>query len=769
MSGTYYTARKSLDSGRQSFAVTFRHPLRTDSRGKPGLKVRRSLRTSDETEAEGHVSELNTLLSDERYWSLAARPEAARRFSAVAVSAFYDGLEVSTDAADQTRDSVIPLPSAGQGYTRVMLVGTTGAGKTTLLRQLIGAHPRRDRFPSTSPGKTTVADLEVVTAPGAYQGVVTFFPERAVRGYVQECVTAACLAAWGGEEDAAVARRLLQHPDQKFRLQYVLGEWPSAADDDEDWGFDEAEGGADMAGAGAEEPAEELASAAEREDNANCLLDWVQRIRKLVAFHGPEVARVMEFNWTDLSGDAMDAAEGMLTMELEASDEHAEIVLEILEQILARFERLDPQSLSKSTTGWPTKWEMTSENREAFLRAMRWFSSNYQPRFGRLLTPLVQGMRVRGPFYPDLDGVQPKLVLIDGQGLGHTPESASNVSTNITSRYAQVDVILLVDNATQPMQAAPLAVMRTAATGGFQEKLAIAFTHFDQVRGDNVPTVAAKREHVVNAARNVLTTLRTEIGPTLVRSLEDGLDERCFMLGWMQRGLETLSPKMREQLVELFGFFERAITPPEPIPASPVYDPASVLFAVQAATRDFQARWEALLGLGTLDGVTKAPWATVKALNRRIADGWAVEYRHLMPVADLFTRLSEEISKFLDSPLTWDGDASDLAERERAVSKVRRAVSGVLHDFTRQRVIQEHVSDWVRAYDRTGRGSTLERARDIRGIYEDAAPVPGVIMTEHTQRFLERVRELIYEAILAGGGRIAGWPTSSASVTLPST
>src|SRR5688500_5932853 len=85
----------------------------------------------------------------------------------------------------------------------------------------------RPRPPPTSPGKTTVADLEVVTAPGAYHGVVTFSPERAIRGYVQECVTAACLAAWSGADDATLARRLLQHPDQKFRLQYVLGEWPS--------------------------------------------------------------------------------------------------------------------------------------------------------------------------------------------------------------------------------------------------------------------------------------------------------------------------------------------------------------------------------------------------------------------------------------------------------------------------------------------------------------------------------------------------------------
>ena len=95
-------------------------------------------------------------------------------------------------------------------------------------------------------------------------------------------------------------------------------------------------------------------------------------------------------------------------------------------------------------------------------------------------------------------------------------------------------------------------------------------------------------------------------------------------------------------------------------------------------------------------------------------------------------------------------------ERERAVSAVRRAVTTKLHDFARERVIQQHVADWVRAYDRAGRGSTLERARDIRGIYEDAAPVPGVIMTEHTQLFLDRVRTLVLEAITEGGGRMTG-------------
>lgn len=748
-----YTAQKSRVEGRQAFSVTFRHPLRTDSRGKPGLKVRRGLATSEESEAERLVAELNLLLSDERYWSLAARAEAGQRFSPIVINAFFSAIEIPNESADHLRDAAIRLPGADEGYSRVLLVGTTGAGKTTLLRQLIGSHPKHDRFPSTSPGKTTVADLEVVTAPGEYSGVVTFLPERAVRGYVQECVTAACLSAWKGEEDPIIARRLVQHADQKFRLQYVLGEWASqGTEDEEDWGF-----GSDVdeeVQADVEATPDDVPAEAERVGNSQRLTDWVAQIRELVALQSVAMAETLGVEWESLSGESLEAAEAMLTMEIENSDEYGDIVLEMLEQVLARFERLDDTQLSRSTTGWPVKWEMTSSERDQFLRAMRWFSSNYAPRFGRLLTPLVQGMRVKGPFYPGIEGVQPRLVLIDGQGLGHTPDSAASVTTDITRRYADVDVILLVDNAAQPMQAAPLAVVRSVATGGFQEKLAIAFTHFDQVRGANVLTVAAKRDHVVGAARNVVNTLRTEIGPSLVRSLEQGLEGRCFMLGWLNRGQENLTPKMLEQLSDLLAFFERAITPSDPIPATPVYDPASVLFAVQAAARDFQSRWTARLGFDVVDGIVKEHWASVKALNRRIADGWATEYGSLMPVADLFTRLSEEISKFLDQPLRWEGDSSDPAERERAVSAVRRAISAVLHDFARERVIQQRLTEWVRAYDRTGRGSTLERARDLRGICEDAAPIPGVVMTEHSQEFLELVLELVYRAIDTGGGKL---------------
>jgi hypothetical protein len=42
------------------------------------------------------------------------------------------------------------------------------------------------------------------------------------------------------------------------------------------------------------------------------------------------------------------------------------------------------------------------------------------------------------------------------------------------------------------MQAAPVAAMRELARSGNAAKLIVVFTHFDEVKGDNPPTLSAK-------------------------------------------------------------------------------------------------------------------------------------------------------------------------------------------------------------------------------------------------------------------------------------
>jgi hypothetical protein len=322
-------------------------------------------------------------------------------------------------------------------------------------------------------------------------------------------------------------------------------------------------------------------------------------------------------------------------------------------------------------------------------------------------------------------------------------------------------VILLVDNATQPMQAASLAVLRAVASSGNHEKLAIAFTRFDQIAGKNLPTLADKSAHVMASVRSALAGIRESLGAPLVRAMEHGISSRCFMLGGVDRQLTRLPARaadyMRRQLQSLVGFFERAILPPPPPNAHPIYDPTGLAFAVQEAVSKFQGPWLARLGLGAYEGIGTAHWATIKALNRRIAGGLNVEYSNLQPVADLIARLSESISRFLDRPLGWNREPADQQEEQSSISEVRRAVSDAIHDLAMRRLIEEHLSEWRTAYDGpeySGKGSTFRRARAIHGIYDSAAPLPDAVMTNASMAFLSEVRSIVTTAVELKGGTL---------------
>lgn len=62
------------------------------------------------------------------------------------------------------------------------------------------------------------------------------------------------------------------------------------------------------------------------------------------------------------------------------------------------------------------------------------------------------------------------------------------------------------------MQAAPVTALRSLIRTGNIKKLLMCFTHFDEVKGDNLPTCSAKRDHVLASAENVMTRLGLKPG-----------------------------------------------------------------------------------------------------------------------------------------------------------------------------------------------------------------------------------------------------------------
>lgn len=759
MSMEKYTASKSR-SNRPGWSMTFRHPLR-NYRGRAGLKMRRGLNTAIDADADRMIEEMNVILGDQSWWSVTRRKEAERRFSKQIVSAFYDEIQAGRDDPEALREAILYLPSKDDGYSRIQFVGTTGAGKTSLLRQLIGSDPDEDRFPSTAPAKTTIADIEVVLAEGEFQAVVTFFTEFQTQANIEECVIDAALAVLENAPLDKVADRFLNHRDQKFRLSYLLGGWRKTDinDDSDEISFDEDEKTEIITEEGD-------ISDADRSANRQVIEIYLDRIEKLTDSVVHKLRNELDPD-KKVAGADREALQQLVEESFDAyltrDEAFHDLVQDILDTVRIRFDFVEAGNLECRSSGWPNRWVYKSEDRAEFIRHIRWFSSNYWPHFGRLLTPLVEGIRVRGPLFPEFMQSHQKLVFIDGQGLGHTPDASSSVTTRVSRRFAQVDVILLVDNAQQPMQAAPLSVLREIASSGHHGKLAIAFTHFDQIKGQNLPSFADKRAHVMASVLNSLASLRDVLGTSVVKAVEHGIDDRCFMLGGVDRKRQKLPTRaadyMKAQLLQMVHFFEMAILPPPPVEARPIYDPTGIAFAVQDAIAKFQGPWLARLGRGSYEGFRKEHWTRIKALNRRIASGDELDYEYdsLRPIADLVMQLRESLSRFLNTPIGWTKEPSDGQEEQAIVARVRQVVDVALRELAKQRLVELHLAEWQLAYDgptARGKGSTDRRADAIHAIYDAAAPMPDAVMTPSSVAFLSKIRGIIISAIEANGGEV---------------
>ncbi|MBL0243554.1 MAG: hypothetical protein IPQ22_05985 [Rhodoferax sp.] len=747
-----YTASLSTTPGRPGFSVSFRHPCRLDSKGKPGLKMRRGLGTDDPAKAEILVAQMNQLLQEEIWWTAAKHRDALEAFDSRIVDAFYDSIQAGTTDSYEIRNGVIPMPGKAEGYAKALFVGTTGAGKTSLLRHLIGSDPDLDRFPSTSTAKTTVSDIEVIPADGEFKAAVTFFSETAIQANVEDCVLNACAAVWDKLPEDKVADRFLHHQDQRFRLSYLLGSWrknlPTEASTDE-WDFGESDEAATAAAS-----SDEAVSRADSEALQARLVNYVDRITQLAESKAGAIREELLPDLHSASAEDREAALEIFLSELFTNEQFHNLVHDVIDEALQRFEALESgeRTYRSASSKWPLMWTYTTNDRTEFLKQVRWFSSNFAPSFGKLLTPLVDGIRVIGPLFPTFTNHQAKVVLLDGQGLGHTPDSSTSVTTHITRRFSEVDTILLVDNAEQPVQAAAQSVLRAVASSGNYSKLLVAFTHFDQVKGLNLPTFSDKRAHVLASVHNYLSKLKEVLNAPIVAAMERTIDDQSFMLGALDGPSTKLPPGVKAQLGKLIAFVEKSVEPP-PVPdAKPQYDASGLGFAVQRAANSFQKAWAARLGLSIGTTLPAEHWTRIKALNRKISNETGVEYDSLRPVADLVGGIIEEVANFLDNPISWSRPPIDTDEAQRAIAPIRQVVFSRLHQLALQRLIAGHLLDWRRGLEHKGKGSSARRAVDIRGIYELAVPVPGTVNTAQAIEFLQGVRELVRAAVVENGG-----------------
>lgn len=750
----------TLSKGRKSWCVIFRHPVCLAPDQKQKRRVRRGLGTDDRTKAQALVDQLNQILGNETLWNLSSRERASQMFDKRIVAAFYDPMLPMSHDHWAIREGSIPLPGGKEnsdGYKRVLFVGTTGAGKTTIVRQLLGTDPVKDRFPSTSAAKTTTCDIEIVFAEGSFKSVVSFIPREMVQQYIAECVLAAVDAKLEGSPDRDVKRRFLEHSQQRFRLSYLLGNQTqlekSGTLELEDEDLDE-------------EPRvkeQPEISEKEKEDLLNSLEAYFSAIDELAEKARNERIQIADRERIKL--DDMSKEEQIVLQELTedwlvVNGDFLELVDSILDDVESRFGFLTDGKITTGRDGWPVKWEYNSKQRTNFIRLVNRFSGNHAPSFGRLLTPLVEGIRVAGPFRPEWgNGDIPRIVIMDGQGIGHTADSTSSISTSITKRFQLADAIILADNAAQPLQAASGAVLQSLVTSGHESKLIMAFTHFDEVKGDNLPNIRAKKDHVIGSFENAIHTIGKEFGREAELAFRCLIPDRLVFLSNIQKEVPDTAKATREQLGQLLETITSSGIPDEPREFKPRYDVSNLAFSIQKATQEFQGKWKGILGLRSVSGVRKEHWARVKALARRLGLWNKDEYADLKPVADLIKSLQNHISRFLSNPYDWLSatPAKDSQERIESIDAIKKEVFKRLHDLSRRRILEDHVRAWGSAYGHRGQGSTRIRAKEIGTIYLEAAPIPNEIPDPDTREFFNEIKKLVADSITATGGKLRGW------------
>jgi GTPase Era involved in 16S rRNA processing len=753
------TGKATLSKGRSSWCLIFRHPVCLGPDGKQKLRVRRGLGTSDDSVAQQIINELNEILADETLWSPAGREQASAKYDARAVAAFFDPMQSELHDGWMIRDEMLPLPGgkdANDGYARVQLIGTTGAGKTTVLRQLIGTDPENERFPSISAAKTTICDIEVILEDNSFRGIVTFIPRDRVRQYIAECVLSAITSSVEDATEREIIRRFLEHSEQRFRLSYILGnplllrttDEPDLLDADDEMAC---------------ESEESLISNEERNSLLVALeyyLDQIVELAKASRTHLTQAAAELDIDLGKASKQERDILQELIEDQI-ADDECFHVLVDkIMDDVEQRFKYLDDGELVRGRDDWPIKWSFSTPNRSHFIRTINRFSSNYAPNYGRLLTPLVDGIRVAGPFAPEWSNDErPRLVLMDGQGIGHIADSSTSLSTSVTRRFKLSDAIMLVDNAAQPMQAAPFSVLQSLVTSGHESKLILAFTHFDEVKGDNLVNNAARKDHIVGSFDNAARAIGKSIGREAELSLRRLNPNRLVFLSNIQKRVSKRAEFTLAELNRLISAIMSTITPTGPIEYKPVYDVANLVLAVQKATQEFHDRWKAILGMGSRSSVSPEHWTRVKALTRRLGIFQVDEYDSLRPVADLIRLLQVQISLFLTTPLTWTpvAPAEDSEERQTAIDTIKTEVFERLHNLAKSRILEERVKDWVKAYEHRGMGSTRVRARNVATLYEEAAPIPNEMPGPDANKFLFEIRGLIADSIKAAGGQIRGW------------
>jgi hypothetical protein len=687
--------------------MSFHHPICRE--GSIGKKIHRSLKVSEESEARRLERQINELLAiaHESPSSLPTRGNA-REYDPVIVDAFFDCLTPEPVDYLGLRERAMEMPPrfrASGPVPRALLVGATGVGKSRLIQHIL--QTTHENFPMRGAGRTTVTDTEVIVDNVDFSAVITIYSENEIREVVKENIVEACSFAYKKEGDRKkIASKLLVDSDKRFRLSHVLGGWPQGA----------ADQSSDYEDLDSEDSGIETDLAAGRSS-----LDWeklphyVDRVC-LLAEDAQRIAR-KELGATSVDDEVVVDEYWLQYVDEERLDALTEEILEELEAKLCS---------ATGSSKWPAIHRIPDTTDKAeFFRRLRPFYQNHRFLFGTLVTPLVQGIRVRGRFPgpPWAADAMPSWVLLDGQGVGHEQAASTKINRTLrpelTKKYSSADIICLVDRAMPAMTGDTPILLEDLITRGYAERVALVFTHFEAVSAPDLDLAGRKAKVLegVSSAIQGIDSLPKAQKVVFERTAE----MRAFFLARLDSN-ELAHKGTRAEFKRLCELIQASAIEAPSLDMRPVFNEYHFAEAVRKEIIAYRRDWSE----AELSG---HHWKVMEALTNWIGNAFSDGYprRNLYPAQDLSRRLVSVVSMLLENPREWTPrNPGSLDEESRILNSIRMRAGEKIDAYCREAVVQDpRTGDWLPAYETiSGPGTKKRRARAVARILEDHAQLP---------------------------------------------
>ena len=687
---------------------------------------------SDEPSAQALRDEMNTLLAlAETPTLLPARSHAIaeRKYARVIIDAFFDCMTPEPVDYLALREREMPLPPR-QGKRKVphvLIVGPTAAGKSRFIQHLL--QTTRENFPMRGAGRTTVADTETIVDDVDYSAVVTFYSENEIREIIKENILEACAFAYREKEDKAkIASKLLVDSDKRFRFNHVMGEWvqnTEAGDNEDEFADEDQE--------------------SELDTDVGVAATW-GRLESCVA----QVSSMTEL------------ARETARRELQPESVQDELVVEeywlqyidqdqldaLTEEILEELERRLCAATGQSS--WPVTYRVAdTANKADFFRRLRPFYQNNRNLFGALVTPLVQGIRVRGRFTPP-SFTATKVstwVLLDGQGVGHEQGGATKINRTIppelAKKFSGADLICLVDRAVPAMTGDAPIMLENLIVRGHQDRLALIFTHFEDVEAPDL-NWAGRKAKVLEGLSNAIQAI-VSLPKAQRVLLERTAESKTYFLARMDQP-ELKLKSTQSEMKRICEHFARSIGETEIPKFRPLFNEYAIANVLRREIEAYRRDWsEAELG--------SLHWKIMEALTNWIGHAYNDGYpkRNLYPGQNLSQRLVAAVSMELESPDGWKPYKPESADEEsRILNAIRGKVGDPIDAYCREVLVHDpRTGFWLAAYENiSGPGTKMRRARTVARILEDRAELPDEGLGKFTKDIWEIIENVIAQTCL---------------------